>query len=164
MKHAARRISARAFTLIEAVTVVLVLAIAVPPAVVWLNEAVSARADAVNAARATALATAVTEHIIADCSSESAGLGFAALAAAPAYLSTPNVGLYARLEPVTSLYQPMGFSYTVAIGPLVDKTAVISNDAARNVFRVVTVTVEFRGATGGKLQLVVSAMLSGATS
>lgn len=157
-------ILARAFTLIEAVTVVLVLAIAVPPAIAWLDEAVSARADAVNATRATALATAVAEHIVADCSSDATGLGFAALANSATYLSAPTTGLYARLTPITSFYAPMGFTQTVTIGPLIDKTGSVNSNSAKNVFRLVTVTIDFPSATGGKLHLVVSVLVSGSSS
>lgn len=158
---ACRRIQTRAFTLIEAVTVVLVLALAVPPAVVWLDEAVSARADSVNATRATAYAGAVMEHILADCSSDAPGLGFNALASGSAYLSTPATGLYARLAPVSGLYTPMEFTCAVSIGALVDSAGIVNADTSRNIFRTVTVDISFPSARGGRLSLSVSAMVSG---
>lgn len=162
--NTAHAIRARAFTLIEAVTVVLVLALAVPPAVAWLDEAVSARADSVNATRSAALAAAVMEHILADCSTDAPGLGFAALASGPTYLSAPGTGLYARMTPISELYAPMGFVYDADIGPLIDAEGLVNADPSRNVFRVVTVTVHFPGASGGMLELAVSAMVSGASS
>lgn len=161
--NTARAIRRRAFTLIEAVTVVLVLALAVPPAVSWLDEAVSARADSVNATRAAALAGAVIEHILADCSSTAAGLGFDALAAPSAYLDTPTTGLRARLAAVSDFYAALGFAYSVSIGPLVDDSASENPDSSLNVFRVVTVTVDFPSAAGGRLLFTISFMVSGST-
>src|SRR5262245_62627691 len=63
-----------AFTLIEAVVIVVILAIAVPVTLVTLDEANQRRADSVNATRATALATCVMEHMLADVASRNASL------------------------------------------------------------------------------------------
>lgn len=133
----------RGFTLIEAVIVIVALAIMVPPSIAWLNRAGHDRVDAVNATRATFLATSVLEQVLADAASTGAGLGFAAFADAPAYLDTPATGLRDRLAPVTAPYAAMGMSYSVAIGPLVTQAGAVSGDAAQDVFRVVTVTVNF---------------------
>lgn len=140
--------SRRGFTLIEAVVVIVALALIVPPAVGWLGRAGDDRIDAVNATRASFLASAVMEHVIADASSTAPALGFGALASSPTYLSTAVTGLYARLSSTTAPYTGMGFSYSVSIGPLVDQTGVVNADAALNAFRVVTVSVTFPSARG----------------
>ena len=89
--------SHRAFTLLEAIIVVLVLALSVPPTVAWLGDSAARRADSVNAVRASALATTVMETILADASSTSPSLGFGAFANSAAYLDTASTGLRARL-------------------------------------------------------------------
>jgi len=133
----------RAFTLIEAVVVIVALALIVPPSVAWLNRAGHDRVDAVNATRASFLAGAVMEHVLADACSPAAGLGFAALADAPAYLNTSGTGLTARLAPITGPYASIGFSHAVTIGPLVAQAGTATGDPALDAFRVVTVTVTF---------------------
>ncbi len=143
--HPARR---RAFTLIEAVVVILALAISLPTTLVWLDDANVRRADAVHQVRATALATLVMEHVLADVASKSANLGFAALSNSNTYLSTASTGLYARLQTFTAPYTAIGINYTVTIGGLVDKTGSVSGNATFDVFRRVTVSVTFSGGDG----------------
>jgi prepilin-type N-terminal cleavage/methylation domain-containing protein len=58
MKHLAipsARIARRAFTLIEAVVVIVVLAVSLPPTIMWLDQSTSRQADAASATRATFL-------------------------------------------------------------------------------------------------------------
>lgn len=150
----------RAFSLIEAVVVVIVLGLAVPPALSWLDSAVSARADAVNATRATVLATSVMESILADSASTAPGLGFAAFADESAYLNNPASGLRTRLVALTEPYEASGLAYAVTIGPLTAFDGVASGDSSRDVFRLITVTVTFPSAAGGTLELPVSAWTS----
>lgn len=150
----------RAFSLIEAVVVVIVLGLAVPPALSWLDSAVSARADAVNAARATVLATSVMESILADSASSAPGLGFAALADESAYVDDPASGLRTRLAALAQHYEAFGLAYAVSIGPLAAFDGVATGDPSRDVFRMITVTVTFPSAAGGTLELPVSAWTS----
>jgi len=155
-----RRIHARAFTLVETVVVIVALALIVPPSVVWLKRAGEDRVDAVNATRASFLASAVMEQVLADVTSPASGLGFGALAAPSAYLSTSGIGLYARMNAVTSPYAAMGLAYSVSIGPLVDQSGVVNATAELNVFRVVTVTVTFPASYGSSAHsLSISSMV-----
>ncbi|MDX2133023.1 MAG: hypothetical protein SFY69_13320 [Planctomycetota bacterium] len=133
----------RAFSLLEAVVAIVVLAISVPATVSWLGESAARRADAVNAVRASSLATGVMETILADVASPHASLGFGALASEATYLDTPATGLRARLAPMSDGYAALGFTYDVDIGPLVDSAGAVNADAGLNIFRVVGVRVTF---------------------
>lgn len=134
---------ARAFTLIEAAIVIVALALIVPPAVSWMKRAGEDRVDAVNATRASFLASAVLEQVLADAASPASGLGMSALANPSAYLTTAGTGLYPRTAGLASTYTAIGFTYAVTIGPLVDQSGAVNANASLNVFRVVTVTVTF---------------------
>ncbi|CAG1008101.1 hypothetical protein PHYC_03519 [Phycisphaerales bacterium] len=138
----------RGFSLVEAIIVVLVLAISIPPTVVWLGDAGARRADAVNAVRASTLSTAVMETILADASSTAPGLGFGAFANSAAYLDTPMTGLRARIASITGLFESMGFAYTVTFSALVDSAGVVNADPGLNLFRKVTVSVTYAAAGG----------------
>ncbi|MBK9189258.1 MAG: prepilin-type N-terminal cleavage/methylation domain-containing protein [Phycisphaerales bacterium] len=155
----APRVIRRGFTLIEAVIVVVVIAIAIPPTLLWFDSAVSRRADAVSTLRATTLATLVLEHIIADVNSDAAGLGYAALASPATYLDTPGTGLRARLSSATGMYQSMGLSYQVTIGAPTDYRGVVTGTGA-DLFRRVTVTITIPRADGAPVAMPVSAMVA----
>lgn len=147
-------------SLIEAMVVVVVLAVAVPSAMLLVNDSVSARADAVSVMRATTLATGVLEHVSADVYGGDAALGFDALADADTYLNTPTTGLRDRIASMTALYEAMGLSYAVTIGPLVDSTGTESGDSAQDVFRVVTVTVTLPSSKTGTVQMNIGTMVT----
>jgi type II secretory pathway pseudopilin PulG len=149
-----------AFTLIESVVIVVVLAISLPATLTWLDQANMRRVDAVNSTRATAMATSVMEHVLADVASKNASLGFGALANSATYLNTPVTGLTARLSTFASLYTSMGFSYAVNIGALVDKTGTTTGNGAQDIFRVITVTVSFTGADGTGRTLSIQSMVT----
>jgi len=149
----------RGFTLIEAVIVVVVIAIAIPPTLIWFDSAVSRRADAVSTLRGTTLATLVLEHILADVNSDAPGLGYAALASSSTYLDTPGTGLRARLAGATGAYQSMGLAYAVTIGAPTDYRGVVTGTGA-DVFRRITVTVTIPRAEGAPVAMPVSAMVS----
>jgi type II secretory pathway pseudopilin PulG len=151
-----RRTGPTAFSLIETVLVVAVIAIAVPLSTRMMSDAAADRADGVNALRAGTLAEAVLEFVIADAQSGSPGLGAAGLADAAAYLDAPSTGLRARLDPVASMYTDLGFSYTLEIAPPVSSSGIASGDPARDRYRPVSVTVSWPSARGGSLSLSVS--------
>lgn len=147
MTHASSR--ARGFSLIESIIVVVVVALLIPPSVSMLQAAQASRVDATNTVRATVLAGAVMEQVLADVSSPSSSLGMAALADATAYTDTATTGLKARLSAVTSTYQTSGLSWALAIGPLVSSSGSANADASRNIYRAVTVTVTWNAARAG---------------
>jgi type II secretory pathway pseudopilin PulG len=150
----------RGFTLIEAVIVVLALGISLPTTLIWLEEANQRRAEGVNQTRASALASLVMEHVLADVASREPGLGFDALADSATYLNHPTSGLTARLAPMTSTYSSMGMIYAVGIGGLVSKSGVATGDATQDLFRVVTVTGSFTGADGTPRTAVMQSMVT----
>jgi type II secretory pathway pseudopilin PulG len=140
-RPARRHTRRRAFSLIEAVMVVLVLAICVPPTLNFMQQSAQERADTVAIARATALAQCVMEHVQADVASDDSALGYAALANASTYLSSPSTGLYARLSTHVLPYSNAGLTYTVSIGSQVSSTGAATGNASQDLFRLVTVNV-----------------------
>jgi len=152
--------SRRAFSLIEVVIAVVVLAIAVPPTLNLLDSAASGRVDAINTTRATYLSTAVMETVIADLASSDPNLGFDALADSGTYLTTPTTGLYARIESITDPYTSVGFKYSVSIGELVSADGTVSGNASEDIFRIITVRVGYTSASTASYQMPVSIMVS----
>lgn len=150
----------RGVTLIEAVAVVLVLAISIPPTISWMSETSARQADAINLTRATTLASTVLEQVLADGRSSAAGLGFSAFNDTSAYLDAPTVGLRARLSSTTSLYTSMGFTYEVGFTGLISPSGVASADTAKNVCRRVDVGVKFPSASGPERTVSISALLT----
>lgn len=141
--------SRRGFTLIEAVVVIVVVVLLVPPSVSMLREAQVSRVDATNAVRASVLARAVMEQVLADASSPSPGLGMSAFANIQAYLDTPGTGLRARLGNVTATYQAHGLEWGLSVGGLVSESGAAHADASRNIYRVVEVSVTWDSARSG---------------
>lgn len=154
------RMARRGFSLIEAVVIIVVLAIAVPATVTMMTAAGNRQADAVQITRATTLATLVMENVLADAASKSAGLGFAGFANANAYLNTAPTGLRNRISGVTAAYAAAGLTYDVTIGPLTNGSGVTTGVAAADIFRTVTVTVSFQAADGTAIQYAVSARVT----
>jgi len=155
-----RALARRAFTLLEAVVVIVVLAVSLPPTIMWLDRSAARQADAASATRATFLATAVLECIKADASSTTPSLGFAALANQDTYLNAPAIGLNARMSTQVQPILDMGLSYQVSIGPLVNEAGVVDASAIRNLFRTVTVTVTSPSASGPDLVVDVSCVVA----
>lgn len=150
----------RAFTLIEAVIVVVAIAVVVPPTLLWMDDAAGQRADAANATRASALASAVMENILADVSSRAPGLGFDALNSSSTYLNTAKTGLTARMNAVSSTYKSMGITYSVTIGKLVDYRGAVNASPALNAFRNITVTVQFKTSRGASAAMTQSTLVT----
>lgn len=129
------------------------LGIAVPVSVSWMQVSAADRADATNSLRATAMATAIAEHVIADSVSTATGLGMDAFSDPAAYMDTPATGLRARLAGHLDVYAGAGFSYDITIGGLVGPKGVATGDTSLDVCRRVSLTVNFPGARGGTLSM-----------
>lgn len=155
-----RRRGGRGFTLIEAVIVILALGISLPTTLVWLDQANQRRADGVNQTRASALASLVMEHTLADIASRDAGRGFDALADASTYLNDATDGLTVRLAAITAPYTAMQMTYSVDVGGLVSKSGAASGIPTQDLFRVVTVTVSFTGADGDPRTAVMQSLVT----
>lgn len=153
-----RRAARHGFTLLEAVVVVVVLALAVPAGMRMLAEAGEVRRQGAQTARAVTLGGAVLEQVLADVHAPT--IGFDALADSAAYLSTPATGLYDRLDAVAGEYAALGISYTVEIGDLADRTGTTTGDADEDVFRAVTVRVTYDDPDGNELELPVSTIVT----
>ena len=132
-----KSIARRGTTLIEAVVVVLVLAIAVPPTISGMMGSATRRADAIQITRATALAASVLDQIMCDAITVDIGLS------PTNYVDTAVTGLRARVAGTTSLYTNLGMSYTVTIGPKVGSSLVATGLVATDLFRQVTVAASY---------------------
>jgi Tfp pilus assembly protein PilV len=142
MTPLATRTLRRGASLIEAVAVVLVLAIAVPPTITWMDRAAARRMDSIQIIRATNLASSVLDQILSDAATTDVG------AQPTTYLDTPTTGLRARLATLTAIDLAAGVSYDAAFGPLVASTLASTGDAGRDLYRVVTVTSSYTDSTG----------------
>jgi type II secretory pathway pseudopilin PulG len=150
----------RAFTLLEAVMVVLVLAIAVPPTLVFFQSRANQHADAISALRATTLAQSVMEHVLADASSNTPALGYDAFANITTYLDTPATGLRARLTTLSAPYDAAGIDWSVAFSVPVASNGVASGVPADNLFRIATVTVTAPRSDGGSINVQISSLVT----
>lgn len=150
----------RAFTLVESLAVVVVLSVAIPPAVSMMVDSARAQADSVKQTRATWFATAILEHIIADVNSDDALLGFAALADSNAYLTTASTGLNDRTQDVTTLYSGYGLTHSVQIGALSDAGGTVTGDVNMDVFRTVVVGVTWITLKGDSRTLDIGAVVT----
>ena len=152
----------RAVTLIEAVVVVVVIAIAVPPMLTVSHAVAGSRAESSRVSVATSLAQGVMEQILADMSEEDGAPGFGALADADAYLSTPDAGLINRVEWLTEHYsERWGMTVTVEIGDLISVDGSVTGDVSRDIYREVAVVVDIPGETG-RFEMRVAALVGGA--
>lgn len=152
--------SRRGVSLLEAVAVVVILAVAVPPTIMWLDESTSHRADAMNTTRAGMFATIVMENILADSASTASDLGFAAFANSNQYLNTATTGLRDRISPSTSFYEAMGMTYAVTIGVLVGPNGTTTGSTSTDIFRIITVSVTFNSAVSGTQTLSISSFVT----
>lgn len=149
--------SRRGFTLMEAIAALVVLGILIPPTIAMMRDAARSRVDAVKLTRATWLAAAVMEQVIADVNSEHPGPG--ALTDPAAYLTTPGTGLEARIADVTSLYASAGLGWSLSIGEPVSADGASTGDAGRDVYRMVLVRVEWE-ARGGERRFELGSLLT----
>ncbi len=146
--------SRRGATLIEAVVVVLVLAIAVPPMVTGVADSVNRRADTIQLIRASTLASTVLNQIKSDSVATDIG------ANVTTYLNAPATGLRARLAPVTSVMTSAGLAFDVTISGLKDLSLTSSGVPTRDLFRTVTVTVRFTDSRGGLREIPFDTVVS----
>ena len=150
----------RAFSLLEVVAVVLILAIAVPPTVAVLQQRTTDRVNAVNTARATVLAQGVLENVLADAQSAATGQGYAAFANTNTYLNTAVTGLRARLTNLTQPYQNLGMTWDVSFSVPVSSTGTATGNSAQDLFRISTVSVQAPDASGGTLTVSISCLVT----
>lgn len=155
--------SARGFTLVESMVTIIVLALLIPPSVSMLRDAATAKVESANTVRATLLASAVMEHVLADVSSNAASMGMPAFSDASAYLDSPGIGLVDRLGALSTLYQDLGLTWSVSIGALVDKTGAVSADVRMNMYRSVTVSVSWNSTRAGPKSYSVTALVTDQT-
>lgn len=164
MKRGARGTTRRAVTLIEAIAVVVVLALAVPPMLVVTADAVDARLESVRIAEATALAQGIAEHVLADAHAMEDGTGgapgFDGLADASAYTDDPTNGLRTRLAWLAEGYESRGMTWDVEIGELVNAEGDASGDAAVDLYRRIRVLVDFAGSRG-QMRVAMTLMVGG---
>ncbi len=148
MSRARPSVARRATTLIEAVVVVMVISLAVPPMLTVVNTAAESRSEAATISLATTLAQGVMERVLADVYAGDEAPGFLALEDADAYLNTPGIGLYERLEWLAEPYESRGITYTVEVGGPIGPGGFATGDAAADLYRQIDVVVEVPGATG----------------
>lgn len=134
----------RGMSLIEVVTAVVVLSIAVPPTMHILADAASARNDSITTTRAALYAQALIEQIIADAASQAPGLGPHAFEDSQHYLN----GLSDRLQTLLQPYTSVGMTHAIEIGPLAQPDGTIAQQPEENQFRRVTVEVSFSSSRG----------------
>jgi hypothetical protein len=155
-----KRTQRRAAVLLETIIAVTMLAVAVPVTVSWMQSVAGDRADATNSLRASILATSIAEQIISDAASDV--IGMEALEHPAIYVDQPVTGLRARLGDALSIYEGAGFSYTVAIGPLVGPEGRPTGEVLLDASRVVTITVRYPSSREEPLVLVLDIMVSAA--
>jgi hypothetical protein len=154
----------RAVTLIEAMIVVVVLALAVPPMLAMTADVVDARVESVRISEATALAQGIAEHVLADvhATSDSTGepVGLGAMADSAAYMDHPASGLRARLAWIAEPYESRGITWSVEIGELCNADGHATGDAGADLYRRVRVLVSFVGSRG-RMQVAVTLVVGG---
>jgi type II secretory pathway pseudopilin PulG len=150
----------RAFTLIEGVVAIVVLAIAVPVGVMMMADATSARVAAAQRTRAALLASLVIDQLNADIAGATRGLGLAALDTPTTYLEENNTGLRDRIAQLSEPYEDAGLTWTLEIADFTDAEGRRSGDPDADLYRVVTVIVRWPDPRTGDAELRVPVMLA----
>lgn len=140
----------RAVSMVEAVVVVLVLALSVPPTLGWLMDNSAQRVNSVQATRAAVLATLILEQVVADSTGIDAG-------ASPTYVTAATTGLAARLASSTAPYTAAGLTWTASLSTPVDDTLTSSTTGG---FRVVTVKIMWTDSGGVARSVPFSAVVA----
>ncbi|XOV75494.1 MAG: hypothetical protein ACFHWZ_00050 [Phycisphaerales bacterium] len=100
--------------------------------------------------RAAWLGNMLIEQILADVASDDPQLGMDALADDEAYLNDADTGLFARLDQAIAPFENAGLDATVDIGPLISESLSTSGDPDQDIYRQITVTVEWNAPGGGQ--------------
>ncbi|MFT5424315.1 MAG: type II secretory pathway pseudopilin PulG [Phycisphaerales bacterium] len=129
-----RRVRSRGFTLIEAVLVVLVLALTIPSGMRMVSAAERAQGESEAIYTATTLAGSIAEQVLADVHA-SDRFGPAALDDLATYLDDPGTGLRARVAWLLASPATQGMSFDLTVGD-------VGVSPAPAGLRLVTVTVQ----------------------
>jgi hypothetical protein len=152
---------ARAITIIEAMLVVVILAVAVPPSLRMMDETAAAKADAITIHRCASLLSAVLETAAADAASTDPSLGSEVFENVGAYLDTPATGLLDRLADEIAVYTDVGIDLDVAVSVLLAADGSVTGDPALDVYRRITATATANSARGGRFEVPVSVVVGG---
>lgn len=147
MIRIARPSKPRAFSLVEALAVVIMVAVAVPPmaSVAWSHARASG--DAARRHAAVHLAVGVLETIIADGESAAPDLGFSGFARID-YLDAPINGLRTRLDDMTEPATSKGITYEIEISEPFDSAGDPALPTEALAMRLITVTASWRNTDG----------------
>jgi len=156
LRHPSRLL--RAFSLIEALAVILVVSIAVPPMAAIARTRALAVSDGARRHAAMILAAGVIESIIADSESTNAQLGFEGFARGD-YLSAPVIGLRTRLTSMAAPATALGITYDVTIGSPVDSSGNTALYNTTGALRLVTVTPTWVNAAGQSASLPITTLV-----
>lgn len=147
MTRAASPTCRRAFSLMEAMAVVVLVAIAVPPMAAIAQSHAHAAGDAARRHTAVHLAAGVVEAILADVESTDPRLGFAGLAR-PDYLESPVDGLRLRLGSMLDPAREMSIDFDVVFSDPFTNTGDPAGATEPLAMRVVTVTSTWQAMSG----------------
>ena len=148
MIHLRRR---HGFTLVEAVAAIVVLSIALPTTMIYLNDSAHTRADSVTTARVGWLTQAILQTCQADAASAAPALGFDNMNRGAGYQQS----LANRIRPAfADFYKAFGLSWRVKIDPVVvnrvgaDVDATLAPGKLNPDYLQVAATVDWTNAQG----------------
>lgn len=148
----------RAFSLFEALAVVIMVAIAIPPMAAIAQVRADAVTDAARRHAALHLAVGITEAVLADSESTAPQLGFEGLARAD-YMDAPVNGLRIRLKDMADPATTLGITYDLTIGPSLDVKGKPAAFDAPSALRLITVTASWTSASGKAASLALKTMV-----
>ncbi len=148
----------RAFSLFEALAVVIVIAIAVPPMAAIATSRAHAVTDASRRHAAMMLVVGVTEAIMADSESSAPLLGFEGFARVD-YLSAPVTGLRDRLTSMAAPAETFGITYDVTIGSCFNSSGSPALFNTPGALRLITVTASWVNAAGDPTSLPIKTLV-----
>jgi hypothetical protein len=152
----ALRTRRRAFSLFEAMAVVVMVAIAVPPMAAVAQSHARAAGDAARRHTALHLAVGVVEAILADAESTGPRLGFEGFAR-PDYLDHPVDGLRVRLTDMAEPAAALGIRFDAELSDPFTNTGDPAALDADHAMRLVTVTARWTSMAGAEASLELQA-------